>query len=172
MTRYVFADDAPLPILAAKRADAQAIGAALQKIADKYDGRLNPEIVPDEAVAKSHPLHRHFEWDDALAGRAYRVQQARQLIRLIRVEPEDPDVEPPRAFLSIHSEGRTSYRALDSVRRSSDYQMILLRSARRDLESFRERYSGFRELFQDIDKVISRIDKRIGEEETADVAAG
>jgi hypothetical protein len=49
-------------------------------------GQLQPELVVEEARDPASPLHPYFLWDDEAAGHAWRVEQARQLIRSVRVE--------------------------------------------------------------------------------------
>lgn len=58
----------------------------LQAIADRHDGHLPPDQVVESARHPLSPLHDYFEWDDAKAGDAYRLQQARALIRSVRIE--------------------------------------------------------------------------------------
>lgn len=48
-------------------------------------GRLTPEAVVEAARAKSSPLHEHFEWNDGKAAAAWRIEQARVLIRSVTV---------------------------------------------------------------------------------------
>jgi hypothetical protein len=48
-------------------------------------GTLTPGAVVDDASDPASPLHAHFQWDDSIAARAHRLDQARALIR-IRVE--------------------------------------------------------------------------------------
>ena len=47
------------------------------------DGRVLPDDVVAAAREKGSPLHKYFEWDDAKAGHAFRLEQARQLIRSV-----------------------------------------------------------------------------------------
>jgi hypothetical protein len=49
-------------------------------------GRLTPDAVVAAARPEDHPLHEHFEWNDSEAGKRYRIEQARQLIRSVTVE--------------------------------------------------------------------------------------
>lgn len=49
------------------------------------DGQLTPSAIVKEAKKKSSTLHALFEWDDTAAAREYRLGQARNLIRRIRV---------------------------------------------------------------------------------------
>jgi hypothetical protein len=56
----------------------------LQGLARK--GELTPERVVELARSRSSPLHEMFEWDDEVAAHAHRLQQARAIIRSVRVE--------------------------------------------------------------------------------------
>jgi len=47
---------------------------------------LTPETVVEAARDPRSPLHSQFEWDDEAAGEAYRIQQARALIKRVRVD--------------------------------------------------------------------------------------
>jgi hypothetical protein len=50
------------------------------------DGRLTPDAVVEAAADPDSPLHCHFTWDDEEAAALYRVEQARMLIRSVRVD--------------------------------------------------------------------------------------
>jgi hypothetical protein len=58
---------------------------ALQTLADAGQGTLTPDIVVEVARDPASPLHRYFTWDDAEAAASYRLEQARTLIRSVRV---------------------------------------------------------------------------------------
>ena len=161
---YVF-DDGPVRLRNSSAADPEVIGAELLKIADINGGSLEPERVVEAAKAKSHPLHDFFEWDDKKAGHAHRVNQARSLIRIVRIERPDMQ-EPVRAFFSVKSDtGNQTYRPVDTILKSADMQMSLLKSARRDLDAFTKRYRVIGELCEPIAEAIKRIDRRISEAE-------
>ncbi len=54
-------------------------------------GRLSPEDVLRSAASTNSPLHDYFEWDDSAAAQKHRLEQARQLIRSVRVVVEVVD---------------------------------------------------------------------------------
>lgn len=56
------------------------------------DGRLVPEAVIEAASSPSSPLHRFFTWDDTEAAHEFRKQQARKLIRVVRVVVQQEDL--------------------------------------------------------------------------------
>lgn len=60
----------------------------LADIADKHSGVLEPETVVAVATPVKHPLHRYFEWDDCVAGHEHRLNQARALIRTVKIRRE------------------------------------------------------------------------------------
>lgn len=63
----------------------KAIEERLSLIASKNEGSLTPEDVVNDAKYDNSPLHKFFEWDDGEAAAKYRLEQARQLIRSVRV---------------------------------------------------------------------------------------
>lgn len=171
MIKYVFRDDDMVPLKSAKNVNPQVIGEALQRIADKDNGRLTPGAVVDAATPKSHPLHNHFEWDDATAASAFRLDQARALIRLVRVE-DDTSAEPPRAFLSAKDGDKICYHSFQAVMQSASLQLAVMNSAKRDLEAFKRRYRGLQDIFPELNTAIAKIDSRIiKNESSAHIAA-
>ena len=140
MIRYVFKDE-PLRIKASGEADPQRIGETLASIQATHSGRLSPEDVVQEAADPENPLHPHFEWDDAAAAYKYRLDQAREIIRITRVD--NGEGKSGRAFHSIKdpSGGGVAYRSSDEVKSSTQLQLALLQQAERDLAAFERRYS-------------------------------
>jgi len=63
---------------------------ALRELEEKH-GRLVKEDVVEAAKNKKHVLHDYFEWDDTVAGHLYRLEQAAQLIREVKIEVEIED---------------------------------------------------------------------------------
>jgi hypothetical protein len=65
--------------------DKQTIRDALTVIAEECGGVLKPEEVVRRASDPQHPLHSCFTWDDGSAANAWRLEQARSLIRSARI---------------------------------------------------------------------------------------
>ena len=49
-------------------------------------GKLTPAQVVEAAKDEASPIHECFTWDDSVAAAAYRIEQARELIRRVRIE--------------------------------------------------------------------------------------
>lgn len=73
--------------------DAQEAGEELERIKQR-DRTIVPEVVVDEARPEDAVLHPAFEWDDPVAAERYRVIQAQQLIKRVRVICPEPIAEP------------------------------------------------------------------------------
>lgn len=163
MIRYTFRDDGPVAIKNAAKADPQKIGEALASVARANAGHLTPKAVVEAARNARSPLHKLFEWDDAKAADSWRLEQAREIVRVVRVAEDDE--EPMRAFLSISDKEGVSYRTAADVRNSADLQLAVLRQAERDLEAFERRYRDLKDLCEEVSSVRKRISARRQEAE-------
>lgn len=63
----------------------EAVRARLADLMAEHDGVLTPEIVVADAAKKDSPLHDEFEWNGKKAAHHWRIEQARALIRSVRV---------------------------------------------------------------------------------------
>lgn len=159
MIRYAFRE--PLTIKGAKNADPQIIGKALDAIEQERGGRITPKAVVETAKDEANPLHPFFEWDDAKAAEAYRLDQARVIIRSIQVKDEEGDQHP--AYFSVNEKGGQSYRSYSDVMSSRDLQLAVLRSAKRDLDAWENRYRELVEICELIRPASRRLSERIDE---------
>ena len=124
---------------------------------------LTAAAVVDESRAEDAPLHRAFEWDDAVAGEEWRKQQARVMMGnlLIRIE-DKPDAPVVRAIVKL--EESECYESITTVLRVDDKRTAYIRQAMNELISYRQRYeniTAFADLFAAADKVIAKKDEII-----------
>jgi len=63
----------------------EAVKLALADIASENNGLLTPDAVVAAAKDKDSVLHDYFQWDGKKAAHAWRIEQARTLIRSVRV---------------------------------------------------------------------------------------
>jgi hypothetical protein len=84
--------------------DAQEAGEALDEIRTRHDGYLSADVVVKESRSSKAALHRCFEWNDAKAAEMHREEQARLLIRSIRIVEDSEGRrarEPQRAYINV-----------------------------------------------------------------------
>lgn len=132
----------------------------LQAIYESH-GKLTPSLVVDQARDKSHPLHTRFEWDDKVAGEAYRRGQAHELIRSVRVvyreATETEAARSVRAFHAVRSEGPQNY-VYEPLERVTDDPLltrIVLRDMEREWKQLMRRYGQFKEFAEMVRKDLS-----------------
>lgn len=122
----------------------------LEAIRLENDGLLTEEAILDVAKAKSHPLHAEFTWDDGVAGKQWRLEEARRLIRSVYIVLESPKhaAVSVRAYASLPSdrEAAGGYRAIQDVLADKDLRKELLAAALSELEAFKRRYSNLAQL--------------------------
>jgi len=119
--------------------------------------RITPQIVVDESRPEDAPLHSRFEWDDEVAGEAFRRQQAAQMIRSVEVtfQPSSSgggESRPvrvrqyvPTRTVSDGDDASGEYRAVEDVPR--DAQSVLLAQMEREWRNLRRRWESHREYF-------------------------
>lgn len=133
--------------------DPQVTGEALADIRERRDGKLDPQDVVDVA-RHDNALHGAFEWDDSVAGEAFRRDQARNLIRAVVILVEELDAPEQPAFVHIRIVD-------DDGERHSYYQDAEIAAGNPD-----ERASVLRELRGNISSCIgslARFERLIGE---------
>jgi len=129
----------------------------------KKKGILRAEDVVDFARDETTALHEQFEWDDGAAAEAYRIEQARRIIRVtvtvIRHEEKDYRV---RTFVSLTPDRKLEkggYRATYDVMGDAEHRAQLLADALAELQTFRKKYAILKELsgvFEEIEKLKAR----------------
>jgi len=138
----------------APTAQQQSKADRIKALADKHGG-ITPEIVLADARKKSSPLHKHFVWDDTQAAEKYRLVQAAELIRRIKVTYEyaPEKIVSVRAYHAIapqHGEegeddnGRAVYVTLATALES--YHDQLMEQCRRDMAAFRQKYAALQQV--------------------------
>lgn len=125
---------------------------AIRALAQKH-GSITAEIVLKAAAKKSSPLHSHFDWDDTSAARRYRLVQAGELIRRIKVEyavSENHSVRV-RAFHNVSDSedeplGKGYFVTLDTALSVESYRDQLMSNCKRDMAAFRQKYAALAEV--------------------------
>lgn len=123
----------------------------IRRIADRDGGLLSPEAVVEHARDPSSALHTRFEWDDTEAARCWRLEQARQLIR-VHVEVVDGDAEPVRTYVSLRRDrvganGQApTYRALRDVMLDPQLRQELLTEAAADVRWLQSKFRALKQI--------------------------
>jgi hypothetical protein len=125
--------------------------AELERIAAAQGGLLRPADVIEAARNPRSPLHTHFEWDDRVAAREYRLWQARQLIRVTVQQIDLPasGQAPVRVWVSLSEDRKANgggYRMVEAVLARSELRKQLLEDALKELEVFQQKYAHLEEL--------------------------
>lgn len=151
IARFEFADGARFQ--SGEHADAEVVGARIEELRKKLKGEITPQDVVDDARKAKSPLHSFFEWDDSSAAEAYRLQQARGLIRsvvAIYTHPDRPATKA-RAYVHISESGTPHYRELSHAMSQAGTRDMVLQTAWRELSGWRQRYRDLREFAEVFD---------------------
>lgn len=121
---------------------------SLQAIYDQR-GELTPSLVVDEARSEDHPLHDRFEWNDAIAGEHHRREQARRLIRSVKILDNRNPKRPRhiREFVSVSrgSDPNPTYMPTVDAVADEFTKAIVLQAMERDIAALKRKYSHLKE---------------------------
>lgn len=135
----------------------------LQAIYDEHK-RLTPSLVVDAARDKAHPLHARFEWDNAIAGEKYRLDQARDLIRSVRVVYREADeregARTIRAYHAVRDDEGVAYRPAEEIAESPFLSKLLVQQMELEWKQLHRKYAQFSEF-------LLMVRRDLGDEEAA-----
>jgi hypothetical protein len=153
------------------RLNPQKCGERILKIARAHNGNLEPWHVVEDAMDSDSPLHNGFEWDNDMAAEKYRLEQARLIVRSIRVVYEKPTNGNPgkisRLFVHVQnpdeneeSECLSAYVTTDRLLANPRLRQQAVEEAHILLLGVKHRFKELSELgavFHEIDKLGRKI---------------
>lgn len=125
------------------RVDAHIAAHELKRLAKK--GEVTARTVVEAARPEDAPLHPAFEWDDSVAAELHRAEQARLMLRSIRVL-RGPEQEPERVFWHVETQEVDSYVTTARVMSEPELREALMASCVTTLIATRKRYAELKEL--------------------------
>jgi hypothetical protein len=131
-------------------------------------GALTLDDVIEEARRPRSPLHADFEWDDAIAGAAYRRSQAARLIRTVRLEitVKEIPIQAPAYVRDLRAE-RAGYRDIMEVQTEDDVARATVLDAMQRVANAVKRAKtlawvlGIDDLITNIDALAAAVTERV-----------
>ena len=112
-------------------------------------GSLTPGTVVAAATPKGSPLHHKFTWDDKVAGVQWRLEEARQLCRSVRVVyVEATETQPAilgRAFHSIETANGRAYEPVEAIVADEFSLQLIRQEAQREINALLRKWATFDE---------------------------
>jgi hypothetical protein len=126
-------------------------------------GRLSAEEVVEIATPVDHPMHSLFNWNDEEAAHSYRVWQASQMIRSVKIlvtgAPDDGvDEFRIREWIPARSVGlgKGYYVPEEVVRMNPGQRARVLRQMQRDIASVRRKYEHLSEFWRAVEELAAQ----------------
>ena len=126
---------------------------AAQEIRTLGNG-FSPADVVNVARDERSELHKCFEWEDSKAAELWRLKQARSVISCLVIEEKETPKERPQIRVFYRTEAKSEdgdenvsgYMETRIIVKNEDAYANLLAQARRELRSFKAKYSCLVEL--------------------------
>ena len=131
------------------RGNAEVVYHEIQELGESYTS----EDIVEKAKDPTTELHKCFDWDDTIAAAKWRKHTARLICCSLKVVVESEDSEPVLFRLIENDKTEMAYKPVTfTVRLEDDYQR-LLKQAKAELASFKNRYKKIVELENVIDEI-------------------
>lgn len=143
------------------RKKAQAYGEFLTRYSKTRKG-IEPKELVKTAKSEDCPLHDYFEWDDSIGGEKYRIEQARYLLKAIKIVIVN--AKPIRAFFNVkiqNGEERQVYYDEETVRLDDELKKQIVQAALNELIGWKERYKLYCQEFGVVFKAIEETQKSL-----------
>lgn len=120
-------------------------------------GEMTPAVVVEEARPAGSPLHTHFEWDDTVAGEKYRLVQAQELIRSVKVTfVKNDEVKDVRAWVSVSRvDNYREYLPVEEVVQDPFSYRLVLQEMERDIATLERKYGHIEEFHEYLSRVVA-----------------
>lgn len=135
----------------ARGVKAQDAGEFIEALSEDAGRPVTAQEVVNSARPRKSPIHRIFEWDDAVAAEAFRCEQARGMLRNLEIHVVAEDggevaKRAERAFIHIQHEDADGYAHARKVANRIEWLDSALEDAREYLSGAKRRFSHIKEL--------------------------
>lgn len=120
-----------------------------------YKKMSHQEFIVKNAKDKESPIHDYFEWDDSDAAHKYRLEQARHLIKRVKVyQAAESGKVLVRAFVSVTKTDTSGkepleykiYESIETTFENEERTKQVLADALRELRAWSNKYKNLKEL--------------------------
>lgn len=141
--------------------DPQVAGEHFDALIEKYNEHLTPDEILADARSSRSPLHKGFEWDDAIAAEKHRKRTAKTMVQNL-VPLKNGKKQRTRAFVFVHHDkhGRKVFINVRSAMGRPDMRDQVIAASLKQLERWIGAYGGQVEM-RFVAKSVDRLRRRI-----------
>lgn len=129
-------------------ADANLVGSICEQI-ETENGSVTKERFLEVSRPINAPTHNLFEWDDAKAAEAYRLDTSKKIINCLRISYINCNNEEckVKAFVNVSEyTTKTQYESVELVLKEADKRSVYLNRIKQELNNYIRRNSHIEEL--------------------------
>jgi DNA-directed RNA polymerase subunit RPC12/RpoP len=151
--------------------DAQIIGPILVELSEKSG--VTARDVLDVGRSEQSPIHKYFEWNNDKAADEYRLEQARRMMRSIRITYTETNIKGEEESYSgrviqamqvtPYEDKARQYHSFKTLHGDTLFAAKLLGSAVDDLKSWKRKYEPYVEMWDKFEQALIGVSNQIDE---------
>lgn len=128
------------------KGDAQKSGELFEKLSQTEEG-LTAKTLLEANRAEGTPLHDDYEWIDEIAAEKWRLHQSNHFLNCILVVFVNTETQEKQATRAVHiTTEEHKYEHIECILKNPDKYHVLLKNAKAELETFKQKYNTLKEL--------------------------
>lgn len=137
------------------KADATKCANEIMEICEELES-ATPQQILEKAKDSSTELHKCFTWDNSEAAEKWRVQEARTIVRSLKIVEEKPDKKPEPTTIRVFykTDNESGYKPTKLILKKPDEYKMLVERCRSELLSIKQKFQNISE-FDEIWELIN-----------------
>nr|DAG73475.1 MAG TPA: hypothetical protein [Caudoviricetes sp.] len=128
------------------KADAQKCADEIMEICNELES-ATPQQILEKARDSNTELHKCFTWDNTEAAEKWRVQEARSVVRNLKIIEVKPDKEPEPTTIRVFykTDSSSGYKPTKLILKKPDEYKALVERCRSELLAIKQKFNSISE---------------------------
>ncbi len=128
------------------KADAQKCADEIMEICEELES-ATPQQILEKARDSNTELHKCFTWDDTEAAEKWRIQEARTIVRNLKIIEQKPDKQPEPTTIRVFykTDNESGYKPTKLILKKPDEYKSLVERCRSELLAIKQKFNSISE---------------------------
>lgn len=128
------------------KADATKCADEIMEICEELES-ATPRQILEKAKDSNTELHKCFTWDDSEAAEKWRIEEAKAVVRNLKIVEQEPGKEPEVTQIRVFykTDNQSGYKPCRMILKKTDEYKMLLERCRSELLAIKKKFENLSE---------------------------